>query len=201
MVTRNHLTLDSPTRTLASVGKSGQDWRVSGRVPRGTAYRPLANDDAGPAGQMYGPAVVEVIIDGPGHTTRPYVQRATATLELIDAVYRMTSFEAHGPKRSWLDFEQIRSLPLAELLPIALAKKVTLKTADGKTYSAKRPLPDADHLWWVAEVYVIARVLRKNPVAEVARALGISRDAAAQQIYRARNEKGYLAPTEPGKVS
>jgi hypothetical protein len=52
----------------------------------------------------------------------------------------------------------------------------------------------------VATIYATERAAMGDPTSAVARALGISYNAAAQRVRRART-KGYLAPTTPGKVS
>jgi hypothetical protein len=136
----------------------------------------------------------------PSRKGEPRLGRATMTVELIDGVYRVTALIAEGPEDSWLDLEAVRAMRFSELVVQGLVKAVRYHHDDGKTYTAEKPLPEQDPLRFVALTYAMARAAGQHPTARVAEDLGISREAAAQRVKRAR-DAGYLPPTEPGKVS
>jgi len=75
------------------------------------------------------------------------------------------------------------------------AEPIKLKRPSGKRL---------DDSWYeaVAKAYETALARGENPRAAIAKAAGVSPDVAGRWIYEARKpERGFLPPTEPGKVS
>lgn len=135
---------------------------------------------------------------------RPDLARLVLALELgpDERRYRITRLEATPPPGGGIDRDRLRLLDLPGIIRAGVAHLVVLKSKDGETFTAERPLEgeQRDPLLYVALVYSVAYAIGENPTAAVADALNISRDAAAQRVKRARDAQ-YLPPTSRGRAS
>ena len=139
----------------------------------------------------------------PSWQNRPRLGKVKVELVLLDGRYEIQRIEATPPARDALDPEELRLVPFGQLLGFALAGRVKFQDADGRTYSATRPMTDPDPLHGIALTYSMARALRLNPTTEVATRYGLSprrgcatRVPRPQQGIPARNRKrkGTLMP-------
>lgn len=157
-------------------------------------YRPLVETEKWRL-MMPGGATVTVDITG-----RSSLSRVLIDLELDGRRYRRTRLETIAADGASIDLEEVRGLRIAKWSVDGLAHTARLETFDGETFTASQPMIDPDPLWPVALHYSIAYALGESPTAAVAEHLGISNNAAAQRVYRAR-AAGFLPATNPGKAS
>jgi hypothetical protein len=176
-------------------------WDLTITLPDDAKWVPLL--DSGPEGLLEAPdrlVVTDECTYGGDGPVGSRLDRVVTTLQLIKGTYRVKSLHAENDQpMGWLDFEEVRRIRYRERMRQALANVVRLTTPDGQVYTSAHPLPDAHPLWVVATVYATALALAQPPVVAVAEHFGISRDAAATRVQRAR-ERGFLRPTEKGRA-
>jgi hypothetical protein len=184
------------------VGTPRTKYKVRAHWSASTPYKPLA--DSGPLGSLEAPVEIDAEIEPdypPDMEGKPRLGGARLKLVLIDGIYRLMHYEAYAPDDSWLDPEEVRSTRFADdEIQAALATAVRLVTRDGDVFTSERPIDNPDPHWQIALEYASARAIGRPPLAAITEHLRISRAAAAQRVKRAR-EKGFLPPTERGKVS
>ena len=170
-------------------------WTVRAKVVPGTPYSPLVTTAVG---QIRTPSRLTVIVDAHG---RPDIERITFEVALVGRRYHVQRLEAVALPGGGIELSDLGRLPLSRFFEHAIASKFELVTPDGETYSAEQPVPEPiDPLHQVAITYSAAVAVGRPPTQAVAEDLGITANAAAQRVRRAR-EAGYLPPTTPGKVS
>lgn len=169
-------------------------FHVSARPSAVWDYRPLVETDEW---RLMMPGAAVVTVDVTGHTS---LSKVVVDLELDGRRYRRTRLETVAADDASIDLEELRTLRIAKWSRDGLAHTSRLETVDGETFTATQPLSEPDPLWSVALHYSIAYALGESPTAAVAELLGISGNAAAQRVYRAR-AAGFLPPTKPGRAS
>jgi hypothetical protein len=113
------------------------------------------------------------------------MESLTLALRLIDGRYEVERLEATGPPGGYLDLERVRRFNYRPELAGRL-------TAEFRYLRQRITDPEAR----VAYRYLLARLVGENPTKAVADDLGISVDAAAQRVRRAR-QKELLPPATP----
>jgi hypothetical protein len=113
------------------------------------------------------------------------MESLTMALRLVDGRYEVERLEATGPSDGYLDLEQVRRFNYRPTLARFLTNE----------YRYLKPkLTDPDER--LAYRYLLAKLVGENPTKAVANDLGISVDAAAQRVRRAR-QKELLPPATP----
>jgi hypothetical protein len=113
----------------------------------------------------------------------------TMGLHLIDGRYEVEDLSAMGPLDGYLDLEKVRRFNYRPMLALNLSQFLS-----GQFRYLKPKITDARAR--VAYRYLLAKLTGENPTKAVAEDLGISVDAAAQRVRRAR-QQGLLPPVTP----
>jgi hypothetical protein len=113
--------------------------------------------------------------------------------------FEITRIEIRAPEGGIIDFGTVHRFQARPLLRQVASRVVRVTVGVIDQYVMDRSGRKPSTLEQVAFIYGAARLMGEQPTKAVADKLGISREAAAQQVRRAR-QKGLLQPTTPGKV-
>lgn len=168
---------------------------VRGKAKRGTEYCPLVESAWG---RFLMPVDATITVTTTGPT---WQAKVVMDLVLDGRFYRNHCLYVQAqPGHSVRLVDFITSTQLAQWAQWGIASVTRLEAADGTTYSRNHRIPNPDPLMVTALEYASAAAVGAWPSKAVAEHFGISDDAAAQRVKRAR-DKGYLPATTQGKVS
>jgi hypothetical protein len=117
------------------------------------------------------------------------MENLTLALRLVDGRYEVERLEATGPSDGYLDLEEVRRFNYRPSLVLNLSQFLT---SQFRYLKPRITDPNAR----LAYRYLLAKLTGENPTKAVAEDLGISVDAAAQRVRRAR-QQGLLPPATP----
>jgi hypothetical protein len=183
----------SGTEPKHKLARTGTQPKFDVYIPDGVTYRVI--DEICEAPERF--TVIFYLDAAPGSdgiAEAEFDVRLTA-----DDCFGVVRAETRAPEGGIIDLDKVRRFQVRPLLREVLRQVVRVPVGVIDDFFTPRLGRKPTTLDRVVIVYSTARLMGEQPTKAVAETLGISRDAAAQQVHRAR-QKGLLRPTTPGKV-